>query len=74
MEFGNDALDCAGYDLLALINGSEGLLAVITEVTVNLTPKPREARCILAAFFDLAKAGEAVAAIVPRASFRRASK
>jgi glycolate oxidase len=64
VEFGGDALDCAGYDLLALINGSEGLLAVITEVTVNLTPKPREARCILAAFDDLAKAGEAVAAII----------
>jgi glycolate oxidase len=64
VEFGGDALDCAGYDLLALINGSEGLLAVITEVTVHLTPKPREARCILAAFDDLAKAGEAVAAII----------
>src|SRR6202521_2569226 len=64
VEFGADALDCAGYDLLALINGSEGLLAVITEVTVHLTPKPREAKCILAAFDDLAKAGEAVAAII----------
>ena len=64
VEFGGDALDCAGYDLLALINGSEGLLAVITEVTVNLTPKPQEARCILAAFDDMAKAGEAVAAII----------
>ncbi len=64
VEFGSDALDCAGYDLLALINGSEGLLAVITEVTVRLTPKPREAKCILAAFDDLAKAGEAVAAII----------
>jgi glycolate oxidase len=64
VEFGGDALDCAGYDLLALINGSEGLLAVITEVTVHLTPKPQEAKCILAAFDDLAKAGEAVAAII----------
>src|SRR6266849_6241471 len=64
VEFGGDALDCVGYDLLALINGSEGLLAVITEVTVHLTPKPREARGILAAFDDLAKAGEAVAAII----------
>ncbi|HVR94651.1 MAG TPA: FAD-binding protein, partial [Casimicrobiaceae bacterium] len=64
VEFGGDALDCAGYDLLALINGSEGLLAVITEVTVHLTPKPREAKVILAAFDDLAKAGEAVAAII----------
>jgi glycolate oxidase len=64
VEFGSDALDSAGYDLLALINGSEGLLAVITEVTVCLTPKPREARCILAAFDELANAGEAVTAII----------
>jgi glycolate oxidase len=64
VEFGSDALDSAGYDLLALINGSEGLLAVITEVTVCLTPKPREARCILAAFDELASAGEAVTAII----------
>ena len=64
VQFGSDALDSAGYDLLALINGSEGLLAVITEVTVRLTPKPREARCILAAFDDLANAGDAVAAII----------
>jgi glycolate oxidase len=64
VEFGSDALDSAGYDLLALINGSEGLLAVITEVSVRLTPKPREARCILAAFDDLANAADAVAAII----------
>jgi glycolate oxidase len=64
VEFGSDALDSAGYDLLALINGSEGLLAVITEVTVRLTPKPREAKCILAAFDELANAGQAVAAII----------
>jgi glycolate oxidase len=63
VEFGNDALDSAGYDLLALINGSEGLLAVTTEVTVRLTPKPKDAKCILAAFGDLTKAGEAVAGI-----------
>src|ERR1022692_2800824 len=64
VEFGNDALDSAGYDLLALINGSEGLLAVTTEVTVRLTPKPKDAKCILAAFDDLTKAGEAVAGII----------
>src|SRR5256714_6037571 len=64
VELGGDALDSAGYDLLALINGSEGLLAVITEVTVRLIPKPREAKCILAAFDRLASAGEAEAAIM----------
>ena len=64
VEFGGDALDAPGYDLLALINGSEGLLAVITQVTVKLTPKPQAARCVLAAFDDLAKAGDAVAAII----------
>src|SRR3984893_17263989 len=64
VEFGGDALDSAGYDLLALINGSEGLLAVITEVTVRLTPKPRDSKCILAAFDDLRKAAQSVAAII----------
>src|SRR6202163_3715949 len=64
VEFGGDALDAAGYDLLALINGSEGLLAVITEVTVKLTPMPQQATCVLASFDDLEKAGDAVAAII----------
>ncbi|HEY2863776.1 MAG TPA: FAD-linked oxidase C-terminal domain-containing protein [Casimicrobiaceae bacterium] len=64
VEFGSDALDAAGYDLLALITGSEGLLAVITEVTVKLTPKPLQATCVLAGFDDLEKAGDAVAAII----------
>ena len=57
-------LDAPGYDLLALITGSEGLLAIITEVTVKLTPKPQAACCVLAAFDDLTKAGDAVAAII----------
>src|SRR5438552_11297513 len=64
VEFGGEALDHPGYDLLALITGSEGLLAVITEVTVKLTPKPQSARCVLAAFDDISKAGDAVAAII----------
>src|SRR5438552_11520252 len=64
VEFGGEALDSPGYDLLALICGSEGLLAVITEVMVKLTPKPQDARCVLAAFDDVVKAGAAVAAII----------
>jgi glycolate oxidase len=64
VEFGSDALDSPGYDLLALITGSEGLLAIITEVTVKLTPMPRQARCVMAAFDEVAQAGAAVAAVI----------
>ena len=64
VTFGADALDCPGLDLLALVVGSEGMLAVSTEVTVRLLPKPRVARCVMASFDDVAKAGDAVAAII----------
>lgn len=64
VEFGSDALDGAGYDLLSVIIGSEGMLAVTTEVTVKLIPKPQLARCIMASFDDLRKAGDAVAAVI----------
>ena len=64
IEFGSEALDAPGYDLLALITGSEGMLAVTTEVTVRLLPKPRLARCIMASFADVRDAGEAVAAVI----------
>ncbi|MFA7291366.1 MAG: FAD-linked oxidase C-terminal domain-containing protein [Rhodocyclaceae bacterium] len=64
VEFGADGLDAAGFDLLALINGSEGLLAVITEVTVKLTPKPELAQVVLAYFDDVQKAGNAVADVI----------
>ncbi|MDD2873129.1 MAG: FAD-linked oxidase C-terminal domain-containing protein [Azoarcus sp.] len=64
IELGNHALDAPGYDLLALITGSEGMLAVVTEVTVKLTPKPQLAQCVLAAFDDVIRAGDAVAAII----------
>src|SRR5215216_5606530 len=64
IEFGSEALDCAGLDLLALVVGSEGMLAVTTEVTVKLVPKPQLARCIMASFDDIRKAGDAVANIV----------
>ncbi|MDP9929789.1 FAD-linked oxidase C-terminal domain-containing protein [Variovorax paradoxus] len=64
VEFGGDALDAPGLDLLALVIGSEGMLAVTTEVTVKLVPKPQLARCIMASFDDVRKAGDAVAAVI----------
>jgi glycolate oxidase len=64
LEIGSCALDAPGYDLLALLTGSEGLLAVITEVTVRLIPRPQCARVVLAAFDSLAKAGQAVAEVI----------
>jgi glycolate oxidase len=64
VTFGSHALDAAGLDLMTLLVGSEGMLAVVFEVTVKLTPKPGLARCILASFDDVQKAGHAVAAII----------
>ncbi len=64
VEFGSSALDAAGLDLLTLIVGSEGMLAVITEVTVKLVPRPILARCIIASFADIESAGNAVADII----------
>ena len=64
VEFGSEALDTPGYDLLAAVIGSEGMLAVTTEVTVKLIPKPLLARCIMASFDDVRKAGDAVAAVI----------
>jgi glycolate oxidase len=64
VEFGSKALDAAGLDLLAVVVGSEGMLAVATEVTVKLTPKPQVARCIVASFDDVRAAGDAVASII----------
>jgi glycolate oxidase len=64
VELGNHGPDAPGYDLLALFIGSEGLLGIVTEVTVKLTPKPQTAQCIMASFDDVMKAGEAVAAVI----------
>ena len=61
---GSDAPDAPGYDLLALMTGSEGMLGVTTEVTVKLVPKPQLARVVMASFDDIEKAGEAVASII----------
>ena len=64
VEFGSEALDAPGLDLLALMIGSEGMLAVATEITVKLPPKPETARVILASFDDVEKAGNAVADVI----------
>jgi len=64
VEFGSEALDAPGLDLLALVVGSEGMLAVVTEVTVRLVPKPQLARCIMASFASVQAAGEAVAQVI----------
>ncbi len=64
ITLGSDALDSSGYDLLALINGSEGMLGVVVEVTVKLTPMPDRAQVALAAFDDVVKAGNAVGAVI----------
>jgi glycolate oxidase len=64
LEIGSVAPDAPGYDLMALLTGSEGLLGIVTEVTVRLIPKPDCARVVLAVFDDLAKAGRAVADVI----------
>ena len=64
LEIGGATLDSPGYDLLALMTGSEGLLGVIVEVTVKLLPKPERAQVVLAAFDDVVKAGAAVGDII----------
>ena len=64
VEFGSLAPDSPGLDLLAIMMGSEGMLAVVTEVTVKLVAKPKLARVIMASFDDIEKGGNAVAAII----------
>ncbi|MGH8687363.1 MAG: FAD-linked oxidase C-terminal domain-containing protein [Burkholderiales bacterium] len=64
LEAGSEALDSPGLDLLALLIGSEGLLAVVTEITVKLLPRPPAARVVMASFDDVQKAGDAVAAVI----------
>ena len=61
---GSQSLDSPGFDLLALVTGSEGMLGVVVEITVKLLPVPLVARALLAAFDDVEQAGEAVARII----------
>ena len=64
LSIGSQALDSPGYDLLALMTGSEGMLGVITEVTVKLLPCPEVAQVVMAAFNSVDAAGAAVTAII----------
>ncbi|MEO8386015.1 MAG: FAD-linked oxidase C-terminal domain-containing protein [Betaproteobacteria bacterium] len=64
LEIGSAALDAPGYDLLALMHGSEGLLGLITEVTVKLTPAPQHVETLLAAFPSVTDAANAVNGII----------
>src|SRR5215468_10721028 len=64
IRLGGKHLDAAGYDLLGLINGSEGLLGVVTEVTVRILRKPETARAMLIGFPTSEDAGECVGGII----------
>ncbi|AIY39976.1 Glycolate dehydrogenase [Collimonas arenae] len=64
VELGGGALDAPGLDLLAVFIGSEGMLGVVTEVTVKLIPKPQAARVIMASFDDAVASGNAVANVI----------
>ncbi|MEW6761644.1 MAG: FAD-linked oxidase C-terminal domain-containing protein [Pseudomonadota bacterium] len=64
IELGSEALDAPGLDLLAVFIGSEGMLGIVTEVTVKLVPKPAVAQVIMASFADVVTAGNAVASII----------
>ena len=64
IRLGGKALDSAGYDLIGVLTGSEGLLAVITEVIVRILPKPETARAMLIGFSSSEAAGNCVASII----------
>lgn len=64
VEYGSAALDAPGLDLLSVVIGSEGMLTVVTEVTVKLVPKPQLARVVMASFDDVEKSGHAVANLI----------
>lgn len=64
LVLGGATLDTPGYDLLALINGSEGMLGVITEILVRLLPVPETARVVLAGFASVERAAATVSAII----------
>ena len=64
IRVGGKHFDAEGYDLLGILTGSEGLLGVVTEVTVRILPKPETARALLIGFASNEAAGATVAAII----------
>ena len=64
ITFGSTAFEAPGYDLLALLMGSEGMLGIVIEVLVRLLPRPKVAKVLMAAYDDIEKAGNAVAAVI----------
>jgi len=64
VTLGAKSLDAAGYDLLAVITGSEGLLGLISEIVVKLTPQPEHVETLLAAFPSVNDAANAVGLII----------
>jgi glycolate oxidase len=64
IELGGESLDAPGLDLLAVFIGSEGMLGIVTEVTVKLVPKPALAQVIMASFDDVVTGGNAVASVI----------
>jgi glycolate oxidase len=64
IRLGGKHLDAAGYDLLGVVIGSEGLLGVVTEVTVRILPQPETARALLVAFPSNEQAGNCVSAVI----------
>lgn len=66
LTIGCDAFDSPGYDFLALLTGSEGMLAIITEITVKLLPIPSVAKVMMASFDDVAVAGQAVSDVISK--------
>jgi glycolate oxidase len=64
VRLGGRGYDAAGYDLLGVVTGSEGLLGVVTEVTVRILPKPETARALLLGFGSVEAAGACVADVI----------
>jgi len=64
LRIGGKAPECAGYDLMGIITGSEGLLGVVTEVTVRILQKPETARALMIGFAEVEQASECVARVI----------